>query len=169
MSNELGQSGPSYTPYDGGESTSIAPTPPHLDTSSTTATVPWRSKANLRIIRRLHMYAKLKHGMINAIGQSGPSYTSYDGVELTSIAPPSTHEGTTSTIATQPWRSKAKLRIIRRLHMYAKLKHSMSNAIGLPGHSYTPYGSGESTSIAPTPHHQDTPSTISMQPWRSKA
>ena len=33
MSEEFSQSGPSYTPYDGGESTSIAPPWPHQDTS----------------------------------------------------------------------------------------------------------------------------------------
>ena len=62
MSKELRRLGPSYTPYDGGESTSIAPTPPHQDAPSTTATQPLRSNAKLRIIRRLHIYAPNVNG-----------------------------------------------------------------------------------------------------------
>jgi hypothetical protein len=102
MSNVLGQSEPSYTPYDGGESTSIAPPSPIQRTSSTVATQPGPSKAKLRIIRRLHMYAKRNGGMSKELEQSGPSYTPYDVGESTLVAPPSTHDATPSTTATQP-------------------------------------------------------------------
>src|SRR5210317_1034268 len=64
-------------PYDGGESTSIPPALPHLGTSSTTATVPRRSIANLRCNRRLHRYANRKSGSSKLFRRSGPTYTPY--------------------------------------------------------------------------------------------
>ena len=36
-----------------------------------TATQPWRSKAKLRIIHRLHMYANHNLGIIISLGQEG--------------------------------------------------------------------------------------------------
>ena len=95
--------------------TASAPPSPHQCTSSTTATQRCGSKAKLRIIRRLYMHSKHKWGMSEELRLSGPSYTPYDGGESTSIAPPSPHEATPSTIATQPWRLNAKLRIICRI------------------------------------------------------
>jgi hypothetical protein len=47
---------------------------------------------------------------------------------------------------------KQKVRIIRHLHMCAKRKWGMSNELWRYEPSYTPYGCGESTSIAP-PYH----------------
>ena len=69
----------------------------------------------------------------------GPSCTPYGGGESTSIAPPSPHQDTSSTIATQPWHAQAKVRIIRRLHMCAKRKWGMSKEFRQSGPSYTPY------------------------------
>ena len=159
------QSKPSYTPCDGGESTSIAPPSlSHHDTSSAIATQPWRSNAKLRIVRRLHIYAKRKWGMSKELSRSGPSYTPCDGGESTSIAPPLPHHDTSSTIATQPWRSNAKLHIIRRLHIYAKRKWGMSKELSRPGPSYTPYDGAESTSIAPPSPHEATSLTTATQP-----
>ncbi len=113
-------------PYDAGESTSIPPASPSQDASSTTATVPRRSIAKLRIIRRLHMYANRKSGSSKLFERSGPSYTPYhmmgESGESTSIPPASPHPGTSSTAATVPSPSIAKLRIIRRLHIYANRK-----------------------------------------------
>ena len=114
------------------------------------ASQPWRSKAKLRIIRRLYMYAKRKWGMSDELWQSEPSYTPYGCGESTSIADPSPHEDTFTTIPTQPWQAQAKVRIIRRLHMYAKRKWGMSNELWRCEPSYTPYGCGESTSTLPT-------------------
>src|SRR5210317_1949031 len=45
------------------------------DTSSTTATVPSPSIAKVRVIRRLHMYAKRKLHSSMLFDPSGPSYT----------------------------------------------------------------------------------------------
>src|SRR5210317_1424236 len=64
-------------PYDGGESTSIPPAPPHQYTSSSTATVPSPSIAKLSIIRRLHMYANRKLRSSKLFERSGPSYTQH--------------------------------------------------------------------------------------------
>ena len=88
MSEKLGQSGPSYTPYGVGESTStaIAPASPHQDTSSTTATVLRRSIAEWRCNLRRYMYAKRKWGMSEEFEQSGPSCTPYGVGESTSTA-----------------------------------------------------------------------------------
>jgi hypothetical protein len=120
------RSGPSYTPYGGGESTStaIAPASPHQYTSMAIATQPWRSKAKVRIIRLLYMCEKRKLRSNISWRRWGPSYTQYGGGESTStaIAPTSPRQYTASTTATQPWRSKAKVRIIRLLYMCAKRK-----------------------------------------------
>src|SRR6056300_216946 len=110
------------------------------------------------------MYAKLKWGMSNELWRSEPSYTPYGCGESTSTPPTSPHEDTSSDIATQPQSPKAKLRIIHRLHMYAKLKWGMSNELWRSEPSYTPYGCGESTSTPPTSPHEDTSSTITTQP-----
>src|SRR6056300_1225462 len=101
MSEEFEQSGPSYTPYGVGESTStaIAPASPHQASSSTTATVPRRSIAATHINRRLHIHTKRKWGMSEEFEQSGPSYTPYGVGESTStaIAPASPHQASSST------------------------------------------------------------------------
>ena len=82
------------------ESRPKAPPSPHQTTSSTTATVPSQSTAKLRIIRRLHMYAKRNLGMSEELEPSGPSYTPYGRGESTLlIAPPSPHQTTSSTTA----------------------------------------------------------------------
>src|SRR5210317_1604453 len=145
----FGRSGPTYTPYhtipyDGGESTSIPPAMPHHDTSSTTATVPRRSIAKLCCNRRLHMYANRKSGSSKLFGRSGPTYTPYhtipyDGGESTSIPPAMPHHDTSSTTATVPRRSVAKLCCNRRLHMYANRKSGSSKLFGRSGPTYTPY------------------------------
>src|SRR5210317_1562081 len=129
-------------PYGGGESTSIPPDSPHKSTSSTTATVPNPSIAKVRIIRRLHMYANRKSGMSKLFEPPWPSYTPYHiygGGESTSIPPDSPHKSTSSTTATVPSPSIAKVRIIRRLHMYANRKSGMSKLFEPPWPSYTPY------------------------------
>ena len=142
-SSELfGRSGPTYTPYpyDGGESTSVPPASPHLGTSSTTATVPRRSIANRRVIRRLYMCAKRKLHSSELFGRSGPTYTPYpyDGGESTSIPPASPHLGTSSTTATVPRRSIANRRVIRRLHMCDNRKLHSSELFGRSGSNHTP-------------------------------
>ena len=78
-------------------------------------------------------------------------------------------EDTSSTIPTQPWHAQAKLRIIRRVYMYAKPKWGMSNELWRYEPSYTPYGCGESTSTSPKSPHEDTSSTIPTQPWHAQA
>ena len=64
-------------PCDGGDSTSIPPASPPQGTSSTTATAPSPSIAKVRVIRRLHMYAKRKSDSSKLFERSGPSYTPY--------------------------------------------------------------------------------------------
>jgi hypothetical protein len=64
-------------PYDGRESTSKPPAPPHQSTSSTTATVPRRSIAELRCNRRLHICANRKLRSSKLFRRSGPTYTPY--------------------------------------------------------------------------------------------
>jgi hypothetical protein len=49
----------------------------YLGTSSTTATVPRRSIAKVRCIRRLHMWANRKLRSSKLFGPSEPSYTPY--------------------------------------------------------------------------------------------
>src|SRR6056300_379234 len=68
---------PSYTPYDGGESTSIPPASPHQGSSSTTLTVPRRSIANRRCNRHLHMYANRKLHSSMLFDRPWRSYTPY--------------------------------------------------------------------------------------------
>src|SRR5210317_41483 len=63
----------------------------------------------------------------------------YGGGESTSIPPDSLHKSTSSTTATVPSPSIAKVRIIRRLHMYANRKSGMSKLFEPPWPSYTPY------------------------------
>ena len=128
-------------PYDGGESTSKPPDSPHRGTSSTTATVPRRSIANRRVIRRLHMCANRKLHSSELFGRSGPTYTpyQYDGGESTSKPPDLPHQSTYSTTATVPRRSIAKVRCNRRLHTYAKRKSGSSKLFCRSGPTYTPY------------------------------
>src|SRR6056300_722624 len=126
-------------PYDGGESTSKPPALPHRSTSSTTATVPRRSIAKLRCNHRLHTYANRKSGSSKLFGRAGPNYTPYN-MELQSrpanlllclIGNPS------STTATVPRRSIAKLRCIRRVHTYANRKSGSSKLFGRAGPWYS--------------------------------
>src|SRR6056300_604881 len=63
----------------------------------------------------------------------------YDGGESTSKPPSSPHLGTSSTTATVPRRSIAKLRCNRRLHTYANRKSGSSKIFGRAGPTYTPY------------------------------
>src|SRR6056300_584431 len=127
-------------PYGGGESTSIPPDSPHKSTSSATATVPSPSIAKVRIIRRLHMYTNRKSGMSKLFEPPWPSYTPYHMVaESRPLSPDSPHKSTSSTTATVPSPSIAKVRIIRRLHMYANRKSGMSKLFEPPWPSYTPY------------------------------
>src|SRR5210317_1848797 len=63
----------------------------------------------------------------------------YGGGESTSIPPALPHRGTSSTTATVPRRSIAKLHIIRRLHMYANRKSGSHMPLGRSGPTYTPY------------------------------
>src|SRR5210317_1141197 len=82
------RSGPSHTPYGGGESTStaIAPTSTSQDTSTAIATQPCLSILSQRIIRRLYMCAKRKLHSSKLFDRSGPSHTPYGGGESTSTA-----------------------------------------------------------------------------------
>jgi hypothetical protein len=123
----------------GGESTSTPPTLPHEDTFTTIPTQPWQAQAKVLIIRRLYMYAKRKWGMSNELWRYEPSYTPYGCGESTSTPPTLPHEDTFTTIPTQPWRSRAKVRIIRRLYIYAKRKWGMSKEFRQSGPSCTPY------------------------------
>src|SRR6056300_988898 len=63
----------------------------------------------------------------------------YGGGESTSIPPDSPHKSTSSTTATVPSPSIAKVRINRRLHMYANRTSTMSKLFEPPWPSYTPY------------------------------
>ena len=92
------------------------------------------------------------------VAESRPLYL------LASTTTPSTHQCSSSTTVTVPSQSVAKLRIIRRLYMYAKPKWGMINALWPYEPSYTSYGCGESTSTAPTLPHEDTSSTVPTQP-----
>ncbi len=80
----------------------------------------YASIANSGDNRRLHMYDNRKLRSSKLFERSGPSYTPipYDGRESTSIPPASPIQDASSTIATEPRPSIAKIRIIRRLHMY---------------------------------------------------
>ena len=79
MANETnkGDPGPNYTPYDGGESTSIPPALANQGTSSTTMTAPSPSIANRHVNRRLPMCANRKLRSSKLFDRSGPSYTPY--------------------------------------------------------------------------------------------
>src|SRR5210317_1637087 len=63
----------------------------------------------------------------------------YDGGESTSIPPDSPHQGTFSTTVTVPRRSIANRHSIRRLHMCANHKYSMSEQFEQAEPSYTSY------------------------------
>src|SRR5210317_1999865 len=63
----------------------------------------------------------------------------YDGGESTSIPPALTHLGTSSTTATVPSPSIAKVRCNRRLHTYAIRNLHSSKLFGRSGQTYTPY------------------------------
>src|SRR6056300_1070525 len=63
----------------------------------------------------------------------------YDGGESTSKPPALPHLGPSSTTATVPRRSIAKLRCNRRLHMYANRNSCSSKLFGRSGPTYTPY------------------------------
>ena len=65
-------------------------------------------------------------------------------LQLKLLLPP--HQYNASTTATQPWRSKAKVRIICRLYMCAKRKLRSSKLLCRSGPSYIPYGCAQSTS-----------------------
>src|SRR6056300_584087 len=64
-------------PYDGGASTTQPPALPIQNASLTAATVPRRSIAKVRCIRRLHMSANRKLRSSKLFGPSEPSYTPY--------------------------------------------------------------------------------------------
>src|SRR6056300_1094479 len=114
------------------------------------------------------MCAKRKLGSSKLLGLCGPSLTPYGGGESTSIATPptSTYQDTSMAIATQPCLSINSSRIIRRLNMCAERNLPSSTLSGRCAPSYTPYGGGESTSIAtpPTSTYQDTSMAIATQP-----
>src|SRR6056300_419469 len=63
----------------------------------------------------------------------------WDGGDSTSIPPASPPQGTSSTTATVPSPSIAKVRVIRRLHMCAKRKSDSSKLFERSRPSYTPY------------------------------
>ena len=63
----------------------------------------------------------------------------YDGGESTSKPPDSPHRGTSSTTATVPRPSIAKVRCIRRLHICANRKLHSSKLFCRSGPTYTPY------------------------------
>src|SRR6056300_229812 len=63
----------------------------------------------------------------------------YDGGESTSIPPALPHRGTFSTTVTVPRRSIANRHTIRRLHMCANRKFSMSEQFEQAEPSYTSY------------------------------
>src|SRR6056300_212017 len=95
---------------------------------STTATVPRRSIANRHSIRRLHMCAKRKFSMSEQFEQAEPSYTPY---HMMAESRPlylllRLLLGTFSTTVTVPRRSIANRHSIRRVHMCANRKFSMS-------------------------------------------
>jgi hypothetical protein len=72
----------------------------------------------------------------------GPTYTpyhTYDGGELNPKPPDSPHQITSSTTATVPSPSIAKVRCIRRLHMCANRKLHSSELFRRSGPTYTPY------------------------------
>ena len=114
---------------------------PHQITSSTTATVPSPSIANRHVKRHLHIYANRKLHSSKLFRRSGPTYTPYhyDGGESTSIPPVWPHQITSSTTATVPRRSIAKVRCNRRLHMSANRKLHSSKLFCRSGPTYTPY------------------------------
>ena len=69
---------------------------------------------------------------------------------FSSIVPDLPYPGTSSTTATVPRRSIAKVRCNRRLHTYANRKLRSSKLFGRSGPTYTPYHTydgGEMTSI----------------------
>ena len=63
----------------------------------------------------------------------------YHGGESTSKPPALANQGTSSTTATVPRRSIAKLRCNRRLHMYANRNSCSSKLFRRSGPTYTPY------------------------------
>ena len=127
-------------------------------------TVPRRSIANRRVIRRLHMCANRKLHSSELFDRAGPTYTpiAYDCEEATSIPPDLPHLGTSSTTAMVPRRSIANRRVIRRLHMCDKRKLHSSELFGRSGPTYTPlpYDGGESTSIPPASPYRGTSLTL---------
>src|SRR5210317_1266085 len=144
MSEQFEQAEPSYTSYHmmaGGESTSIPPASPHPGTFSTTATVPRRCIANRHRIRQLNICAKpqIQHERAICACKSIPHAFPSDVGESTSIPPASPHPGTFSTTATVPRRSIANRHSIRRLHMCANRKFSMSEQFEQAEPSYTSY------------------------------
>ena len=102
---------------------------PIQGTSSTTVTVPRRSIAKVRCIRRLHMSANRKLHSSKLFGPSEPSYTPYhmmvESRPLYLLLLPL--QGTSSTTATVPRRSIAKVRCIRCLQIGSRSsRESMS-------------------------------------------
>ena len=63
----------------------------------------------------------------------------YDGGESTSIPPALALQDASSTTATVPSTSIAKVRCIRRLHTYASRNLHSSKLFGRSGPTYTPY------------------------------
>ena len=120
----FGRSGPTYTPYH----MMAESRPLYLllclieGTSSTTATVPRRSIANRTRCQSSSTYMSCQSQITRSsklFGRSGPTYTPYHMMVesrplylLLCLI-----EGTSSTTATVPRRSIAKLRCNRRLHM----------------------------------------------------
>ena len=128
-------------PYDGGESTSVPPDSPHQTTSSTTATVPRRSIANRHVKRRLHRCANRKLHSSKLFLRSLPTYTPYHMMVETRplYLLLCLSQGTSSTTATVPRRSIAKVRCNRRLHTYAKRISGGSKLFLRSGPTYTHY------------------------------
>ena len=97
----------------------------------------------------------------------------YDGGESTSIPPALPHQNVSSTTATVPCQSIAKVRCNRRLHMCANRKLHSSKLFCRSGPTYTPYHmmveSRPLTSIPPDSPHQTTSSTTATVPRRSIA
>src|SRR5210317_933655 len=68
-----------------------------------------------------------------------PHTIPYGGGQSTSYPPSTTIKRTSSTTATVPCLSIAKLRIIRRLYICANHKLHSNIQSGRPGHSHIPY------------------------------
>ena len=103
--------------------------------------VPRPSIANRHSIRRLHMCSNRKFSMSEQFEANGTFLHTipYDGGDSTSIPPALPHKNAYSTTATVPRPSIANRHSIRRLHMCANRKFSMSEQFEQAEPSYTPY------------------------------